>query len=99
MKKLSILFFLFILLTYSSDSKKPAEPIYIVPAEDGYNIYSYDHELLLEYHSKNLDSAGLDLLKDIYETAVEYQEHPEYYKEEKPPEPEREGTKKAGLFY
>ena len=82
MKKLSILLSLFLLLTYSSYQKDTAEPIFIVPSETGFDIYSHDKELLLEYHTTNLDSAGLDLLKDIYEVAMEYREHPEYYKEE-----------------
>lgn len=38
----------------------------------GFNLYSNKGELILEYTKRNLDSASLDLLNDIYETAIEF---------------------------
>lgn len=68
--------------TTNSESKHNPTPInsasqqkqliYITPSETGYDIYSAENELLLEFTKTNIDSASLETLNYIYEVSKEY---------------------------
>lgn len=49
------------------------EKILIEKTGNGYNVYSAENELLLEFTKQNTDSASLSTLKYIYETSKELQ--------------------------
>ena len=63
----------FIILLSCNKSKldEKALIIYIAPTGEGYEIYSKDKELLLEFTKRNTDSSSLETLGYIYETSKE----------------------------
>lgn len=68
-----LLFFL-ILASLSFTPPPKGEPIYIVKTSEGFDIYSHDKELLLEFTTINSDKNTLEDLSYIYETAKEQRE-------------------------
>lgn len=69
------MFYIFILILnflMPIKEKEIAEPIFIIKTEQGFNIHSFDEELLLEFTNTNSDSISLDLLEQIYEDAKHY---------------------------
>lgn len=48
----------------------------ITKTEAGFNIYSNTGELILEYTKQNCDSASLETLDEIYQTAKEFYSRP-----------------------
>lgn len=81
MKMLLLIIFLFIALGNYFIPENKTEPIYIIKSEDGYNIFSHDKELLLEFTEQNSDSLSLETLKYIFEVSEEYKNNPELFKE------------------
>jgi hypothetical protein len=53
---------------------KSTEPIYIIPSEDGFEIYDSNNEILLEFTHANTDSLSLETLKYIHEVLSERSE-------------------------
>jgi hypothetical protein len=54
-----------------SNQYKSAEPIYLIPSKDGFEIFDSQKELLLEFTHSNTDSLSLETLKFIQEVLSE----------------------------
>lgn len=87
MKHLLKLAFLALIACQSQpETAQPATPItqgdrltvVIEKTENGYDIYSPDGGLLLEYFLPN-DSCHVSALGDVFEIAADYQKNPESY--------------------
>lgn len=61
-----------------------AQTISIMPTAQGWEVYSKEKELLLEFTKENTDSLSLETIKYIYETSKESSGNPqdEYKKKE-----------------
>lgn len=79
MKTLSLSIVLLLSIGCYFISFNKTEPIYITKSEDGYNIFSHDKKLLLEFTKQNSDSLSLETLKYIYEVSNEYKNNPELF--------------------
>ncbi len=82
-----ILYFVFIVGLTCCESKQPKveldSAISISKAKAGFNIYSNKGELILEFTEQNTDSASLETLDYIYQTAKEFYNRNPYEEENK----------------
>lgn len=71
MKKL-ILVSAILLTCFTFDTEEKQQKIYFTRTAVGFNVYSAQKELLLEFTKTNTDSLSLETLKYIYEVAEEF---------------------------
>jgi hypothetical protein len=66
-----ITFFICSILSFEITSEPKSLSLQITITNDGYDIYSKDGELLLEFTKQNCDKESLETLEYIYQTVEE----------------------------
>lgn len=97
MKKIILVLLIAVACVSEGEINYKPQKIVIQPNhQGGYDVYSYDGELLLEFTSTNTDSLSLETLKYTYEVSSEYYENPEDFEA---PEVENRDVKISGFSW